>query len=71
MLRDNAKLVQEAIAEALGTALQVRFQTGGAPPRAKAAPLHERGKRSGRQPQSGAIAEDPDELFTYLNERIK
>ncbi|HKU67807.1 MAG TPA: DNA polymerase III subunit gamma/tau [Candidatus Baltobacteraceae bacterium] len=73
VLKDNGKLIQSAIQEALGVAMQVKFQTGGA------ASARARGGGAARtaasvqagEPQSGAIAEDPDELFSYLNERIR
>jgi DNA polymerase-3 subunit gamma/tau len=73
VLKDNAKLIQSAIQEALGVAMQVNFQTGGA------APARTKGGGAARtaasvqagEPQAGAIAEDPDELFSYLNERIR
>ena len=73
VLKDNAKLIQSAIQEALGVAMQVNFQTGGA------APARTKGGSAARtaasvqagEPQAGAIAEDPDELFSYLNERIR
>jgi DNA polymerase-3 subunit gamma/tau len=73
LLKDNAQLVAKAIAEALGTTLTVRFQTG--------APASARSKggtaaRTAASLQDGADAitaalEDPEELFSYLNERIK
>ena len=73
VLKDNAKLIQSAIQEALGVAMHVNFQTGGA------APARTKGGSAARtaasvqagEPQAGAIAEDPDELFSYLNERIR
>jgi DNA polymerase III subunit gamma/tau len=73
VLKDNAKLIQGAIEEALGVAMQVNFQTGGA------SPARTKGGGAARtaasvqagEPQAGAIAEDPDELFSYLNERIR
>jgi DNA polymerase-3 subunit gamma/tau len=73
VLKDNAKLIQNAIHEALGVSMQVNFQPGGA------APARSKGGGAARtaasvqasEPQGGAIAEDPDELFSYLNERIR
>lgn len=73
VLKDNAKLVQSAIQEALGVTMQVNFQTGGgAPARAKGGGAAKTAASlQASEPQPGAIAEDPDELFSYLNERIR
>ncbi|HLI95688.1 MAG TPA: DNA polymerase III subunit gamma/tau [Candidatus Baltobacteraceae bacterium] len=72
VLKDNAKLVQSAVAEALGVTMQVNFQTGGAAPaRSKGSAARTAASVQAAQPASASIAEDPDELFTYLNERIK
>jgi DNA polymerase-3 subunit gamma/tau len=72
VLKDNAKLMQSAIAEALGVTMQVNFQTGGAPAtRSKGSAARTAASVQAAQPVSASIAEDPDELFTYLNERIK
>jgi hypothetical protein len=73
VLKDNAKLIQSAIHEALGVAMQVNFQTGGgAPPRSKGgSAARTAASVQASEPQPAAIAEDPDELFSYLNERIR
>ncbi len=58
-LRDHAKLVEKALGEVLGTPLKATFKVeGGA--RAK-----------GAEAEAPASKDDPDELFTYLNDRIK
>lgn len=71
-LKDNSKLLESAIAEALGTPLQAKFKVDGGAPRSKggsaaptAASLQD---GAGLQPASN---EDPDALFSYLNERIR
>jgi len=78
VLKDNAQLVQTAIQEALGVELKVKFQTGSAPPsRAKGGSAARTAARTAASLQDGAEAmktasnDDPDELFSYLNERIK
>lgn len=72
VLKDNAKLIQGAIHEALGVAMQVNFHTGGpAPARTKGSAARTAASVQASQPQAASIAEDPDELFSYLNERIK
>ena len=71
ILKDNAKLIEAAIGEVLGSPLKASFKVDAAA-RAKggtAAP-------TAASLQAGAQdfappADDPDELFTYLNERIK
>jgi len=54
-LKDNAKMIEDAIAEVLGTPLRVRFkvEAGSA-------------KSAGPPPPP----DDPDELLSYINERI-
>jgi DNA polymerase-3 subunit gamma/tau len=71
VLRDNAKLIQKAIQEALGVSMQVNFQTGGAAPARGKGGGSTRTAASVHAAQPQPAAEDPDELFSYLNERIK
>jgi hypothetical protein len=71
VLRDNAKLIQKAIQEALGVSMQVNFQTGGAAPARGKGGGSTRTAASVHAAQPQPVAEDPDELFSYLNERIK
>ena len=73
LLKDNAALVSKAIAEALGASLQVRFQAGaGAAPRAKGGTAARTAARLQNGVEAvGTPADDPEELFSYLNERIK
>ena len=61
-LRDHAKLVEKAIAEVLGTELKATFKVDGAAARPKG---------TAAEPQATVSNEDPEELFAYLNERIK
>jgi DNA polymerase-3 subunit gamma/tau len=53
-LKDNAKMIEDAIAEVLGTPLRVRFRVEAASKTASAAPP----------------PDDPDELLSYINERM-
>jgi DNA polymerase-3 subunit gamma/tau len=71
VLKDNAKLIQKAIHEALGVAMQVNFQTGGAAPARGKGGGNARTAANVHAAQTQPVAEDPDELFSYLNERIK
>jgi len=71
VLKDHASLIQSAIQEALGVTLQVSFHTGAAAPRAKGTAARSAASVQAAPSSAAAIAEDPDELFTYLNERIK
>ena len=59
ILKDNAKLLESAIADVTGAKLHVRFEAGAPPPAERAAdpPANEE--------------ESADELFGYANERIK
>ncbi len=73
VLKDNAQLVRAAIHEALGVELQVKFAPGMSSPRAKGgsaarspASLHDGGEVTRRTSN-----DDPGELLSYLNERIK
>ncbi|MFN2450246.1 MAG: DNA polymerase III subunit gamma/tau [Candidatus Baltobacteraceae bacterium] len=59
-LRDHAKLVEKAMAEVLGTPIKAIFKVEGAA----------RGKGAA-EAQAPASNDNPEELFTYLNERIK
>ena len=71
-LKDHAKLLETAIAEVLGTELKASFKVDGAAARSKggsAAPTAA-SLQDGAEPRN-ASNEDPDELFSYLNERIK
>ncbi|HET7813107.1 MAG TPA: DNA polymerase III subunit gamma/tau [Candidatus Baltobacteraceae bacterium] len=61
-LRDHTKLVEKAISDVLGTELKATFKVEGTPRAAKGAQA---------EPAAAASNDDPDELFTYLNERIK
>jgi DNA polymerase-3 subunit gamma/tau len=60
-LRDHAKLVEKAIADVLGAPLKAVFKIDGNAARGKTA----------AEAAAPASKDDPDELFTYLNERIK
>ena len=53
-LKDNAKMIEDAIAEVLGTPLRARFRVEAASKDATPAPP----------------PDDPDELLSYINERI-
>ena len=52
-LKDNAKMIEAAIAEVLGTPLRVRFRVEASPKNASPVP-----------------PDDPDELLSYINERM-
>jgi DNA polymerase-3 subunit gamma/tau len=71
ILKDNAKLLESAMAEVLGTPLKASFKVdGSASARSKggsAAPTAAT-VQAAPEPMSN---DDPDELFSYLNERIK
>jgi DNA polymerase-3 subunit gamma/tau len=68
ILKDNVKLVEGAIADVLGTSLQVKFTVDGTAASA-------RGKGTSAAPTASVIdaqpEEDPDLLLNYLNERIQ
>ncbi len=53
-LKDNAKMIEAAVAEVLGTPLRVRFRVEAASKNASPAPP----------------PDDPDELLSYINERM-
>jgi len=53
-LKDNANMIEDAIAEVLGTPLRVRFKVEAGSAKSAAPPL----------------PDDPDELLSYINERI-
>ncbi len=63
ILKDNAKLVENAMAEVLGTNLKASFKVDGAA----------KGTKGGSAAPTAATVQDddPDELLSYLNERIK
>jgi DNA polymerase-3 subunit gamma/tau len=62
-LKDHAKLVESAMAEVLGTHLKASFKVDGAAARSKG---------GSAAPTAATVQdEDPDELLSYLNERIK
>jgi DNA polymerase III gamma/tau subunit len=62
-LKDHAKLVESAMAEVLGTRLKASFKVDGAAARSKG---------GSAAPTAATVQdEDPDELLSYLNERIK
>jgi DNA polymerase III subunit gamma/tau len=62
-LKDHAKLVENAMAEVLGTNLKANFKVDGATPRSKG---------GSAAPTAATVQDDdPDELLSYLNERIK
>jgi DNA polymerase-3 subunit gamma/tau len=70
ILKDNAKIIEAAIAEVVGAPLRTSFRVDGA-----TAPAT-RGKSGAAVAAVAAVAsaqpdEDPDQLFSYLNERIK
>ncbi len=71
ILKDHVGLIEEAIGDVLDTHLRVTLKVDGA-----------QSRKGGTAPRTAAsvmaarshvqtIADDPDELFTYLNERIK
>ncbi len=64
-LRDNSALIESAIAEVLGAKLRVKFTVDGAKAGA--------GSRASSSQNAAPIEppDDPDELFSYLNEKIK
>ena len=72
ILKDNAKLVEKAMSDVLGSNLKASFRVDGGAARSKggtaaptAATVHAGSDATIASP------EDPDELFSYLNERIK
>jgi DNA polymerase-3 subunit gamma/tau len=73
ILKDHTKIIEKAIAEVIGTPLRATFKVDGAPAtRSKGGGA----ARTAASLQDGAellapASEDPDELFSYLNERIK
>lgn len=73
ILKESAPLIRSAIQEALGADLQLRFEAGPAAAKTKSGSAP--GTAARLQDGAGAFAnapgEDPDELFSYLNERIK
>jgi DNA polymerase-3 subunit gamma/tau len=72
ILKDHVTLVEQAISDVLDTPLRVTVKVDGTPaPRSKGSAARTAASVQAAQPSSVSIAEDPDELFTYLNERIK
>ena len=75
VLKDNAALIQRALEEALATTLLLRFQAGsaavGRPKGGVAARGAGRLQDGAQNPVQPAAKDDADELFSYLNERIK
>ena len=60
-LKDHAKLVESAMAEVLGAELKATFKVDGAA----------RSKGGTAAPTAATVQDDPEELLSYLNERIK
>ena len=74
ILKDNAKIIESAIAQVLGTELKATFKVdGAATTRTKggSAARTAASLQDGADLLAAASNEDPDELFSYLNERIK
>jgi len=65
-LKENAHLIDAAIEEVLGAPLKATFTVDGGASRSKS-----RDGNTIPQPVASEEADDPDELFTYLNEKIK
>ncbi|HEY8296431.1 MAG TPA: DNA polymerase III subunit gamma/tau [Candidatus Baltobacteraceae bacterium] len=63
ILKDSAKLIETAIADVVGAPLRVTLRVDAAVTRAKSA--------APPPPTPPQSEDDPDQLFTYLNERIK
>ena len=66
ILKDHAKLIEGAIAEVLGTPLKASFVVDGS-----AAPRSKGGSAAPTAASVQLAAEDPDELLSYLNEKIR
>jgi hypothetical protein len=72
VLKDHVALLEEAISDVLDTPLKVTLKVEGGAPRAKGgSAARTAASVQASEPQAAAIAEDPDELFSYLNERIR
>ncbi|HET6894510.1 MAG TPA: DNA polymerase III subunit gamma/tau [Candidatus Baltobacteraceae bacterium] len=72
VLKDNLSLLEQAIADVLNTPLRVTLKVEGAPARSKGGgAARTAASVQASEPPAAAIAEDPDELFSYLNERIR
>ncbi len=69
-LRDNARLLETAMADVLGSPLRATFKVEGASPRGKGSAPATAAKIAATAQESGMAPEDADALFTYLNERI-
>jgi DNA polymerase III subunit gamma/tau len=72
-LKDHAGLLESAIDEVLGTPLRVAFKVDGAAPRTKGGSAASTAAtlQDGAEPAQSTSNDDPEELFSYLNERIK
>ena len=71
VLKDHVGLLEEAISDVLNAPLRVTLKVESGPPRAKGSAARTAASVQAAPPATASIAEDPDELFTYLNERIK
>ncbi len=72
VLKDNLSLLEQAIADVLNTPLRVTLKVEGTPARSKGGgAARTAASMQASEPPAAAIAEDPDELFSYLNERIR
>lgn len=72
ILKDHVGLVEQAISEVLDSPLRVTVKVeGAAPSPTKGSAARRAASVQASAPSPAPIAEDPDELFSYLNERIK
>lgn len=71
VLKDHLALLEEAISDVLNAPLRVALKVEGGPARAKGGAARTAASVQAATAVSAPIAEDPDELFSYLNERIK
>jgi DNA polymerase-3 subunit gamma/tau len=71
ILKDHVVLLEEAIADVLNARLKVTLKVDGGAPRSKGSAARTAASVQAAPVSTAPIAEDPDELFTYLNERIK
>ncbi|HET9096453.1 MAG TPA: DNA polymerase III subunit gamma/tau [Candidatus Baltobacteraceae bacterium] len=70
ILKDHLPLLEDAIGEVLNAPLRVTLKVESGPARAKGSAARTAASVQAAPPPASPIAEDPDELFTYLNERI-